>query len=127
MDTIKKLKLIYSIINDKKGENIIILELKDLSPLTDYFIIASAHSKNHNQAIANEIRSKLKNNLKIFPLNIEGYENGDWILLDYGDIMVHLFKPEAREKYGLEFVWLDAPKIILEKLDESQNKVSNSR
>ena len=118
MDTIEKLKSIYSIISDKKGEDIKILELRKLSSLTDYFIIASTQSETHNRAIADEIRLKLKNNFKLLPLNIEGYESGDWILLDYGDVIVHLFKPEAREKYGLEFIWLDAPRISLEKLNE---------
>ncbi|HIC86824.1 MAG TPA: ribosome silencing factor [Aquificae bacterium] len=127
MDTREKLKLIYSIISDKKGEDITILDLKNLSSLTDYFIIASTQSETHNRAIADEIRFKLKNSFKIFPLNVEGYETGDWILLDYGDIMVHLFKPEAREKYGLEFIWLDAPRINLEKLNETKDKVNNNK
>jgi len=127
MDTIEKLKLIYSIISDKKGEDIKILDLKNLSSLTDYFIIASTQSETHNQAIADEIKFKLKNGFKILPLNVEGYESADWILLDYGDIMVHLFKPEAREKYGLEFIWLDAPRISLEKLNENQDKANINR
>ncbi len=119
MNTIEKLKLIYSIIDGKKAEDIKILELKNLSSLTDYFIIASTQSETHNQAIADEIRFKLKHNLKELPLNVEGYESGDWILLDYGDVMIHLFKPDTREKYGLELIWLDAPRKTLEELNET--------
>ena len=119
MDTLEKLKIICSIITEKKGEDIKILELKNISSLTDYFIIASTQSETHNQAIVDEIKFKLKHNFKLLPLNIEGYESGDWILLDYGDVMVHLFKPEAREKYGLELIWLDAPRISLEQLNEN--------
>ena len=121
MKTLEKLKKIYSIIEDKKGEDIKILDLRNLSSLTDYFIIASTSSETHNQALADEIRFKLKHDYHELPINVEGYEVGDWILLDYGDVMIHLFKPETREKYGLEFIWLDAPRIEIEAVGEEKN------
>lgn len=99
------LKTIY----DKKGENILIIEVGKIIPyLTDYFVIATGYTGDHLRAIADEVEEKLGEE-GIFPDHIEGYEVGRWILMDYIDFVIHIMVGEAREYYGLEYLWGDAP------------------
>ncbi len=98
-------KALARIISEKKGEDIIIFDLKDISPITDYFVIATGLSDIHNKTIAEHL-SEFEE-----PNHIEGLEGGGWILLDYIDVIVHIFSKEAREFYGLERLWGDAPQI----------------
>ncbi|MCS7181474.1 MAG: ribosome silencing factor [bacterium] len=103
----RKIKKIVNLINDKKGENTIIFDLKNLTWITDYFIITSGESLIQTKAIAENIIS----NIKEVPVSIEGIEDGRWILIDYGEIIIHIFLNETREYYKLEKLWADA-KII---------------
>uniref|UniRef100_A0A7V0Z3N4 Ribosomal silencing factor RsfS n=1 Tax=candidate division WOR-3 bacterium TaxID=2052148 RepID=A0A7V0Z3N4_UNCW3 len=98
-------KELARIISDKKGEDIIIFDLRDISPITDFFVIATGLSDIHNKTIA-EYLSKFEK-----PEHIEGIEGGGWILIDYIDVIVHIFSKEAREFYGLERLWGDAPRV----------------
>jgi len=95
---------------DKKGEEITVLDLSAISSFTDFFIIMHGNSSRQNQAIYENIEQELKA-VKIRPLSKEGVNNAEWILLDYGDFIVHIFSKEAREYYMLEKLWTDAPKI----------------
>ncbi len=90
----------------KKAENIVVLNLKGICSFTDYFIICSANSEKQAQAISEEIEMVFKKN-KIYANSIEGYILGEWILMDYIDFVIHIFKPELREHYGLEKLWGD--------------------
>jgi ribosome-associated protein len=104
----RKLESIINIIFEKKGDDVLLLELKKLSPITDYFIMCTAQSQPHAQAIADELSLRLKKqNLR--PHHIEGYNNAQWIVLDYWDFVVHIFLNEVRQFYGLERLWGDAP------------------
>lgn len=94
----------------KKGEEITVLDLSAISSFTDFFIIMHGNSSRQNQAIYENIEQELKA-VKIRPLSKEGVNNAEWILLDYGDFIVHIFSKEAREYYMLEKLWTDAPKI----------------
>lgn len=106
--TKKNIEKIISIVYDKKADNILLLDLKKRSPITDYFIICTAHSPLHAQAIADELKSRLKKT-KDRPHHVEGYENGQWIIVDAWDFIVHIFLAEVRQYYGLERLWGDAP------------------
>lgn len=110
MDFNKLINLIAQTIYDKKGFNILALDVRGISTLTDYVIIAEGNVERHNKAIANEIIEQLKK-VNGKPIHIEGWAESDWVVLDYFDIIVHIFKPELREKYGLEKLWGKA-KII---------------
>ncbi|MGC8976806.1 MAG: ribosome silencing factor [Candidatus Ratteibacteria bacterium] len=103
----KKIKKIVKSIEDKKGENIIILDLKGLTWITDYFIIASGSSTIQTKTIADNILQ----NIKELPISVEGIEDGKWILIDYGEVIVHIFLKETRDYYKLEKLWADA-KIV---------------
>lgn len=98
---------------DKKAFDIQILDIRELSSLTDYLVIASGNSDRQVQAIAEAVRLGCKNNERFSPLGVEGMKEGRWILLDYGDVMVHLFQPAVREFYDLESMWSEAARIEL--------------
>ena len=93
---------------EKKGENIVVLDLRGISDVMDFFIITSGISDVHLRAIADEIREKLKKEANIKPWHVEGYKVPRWILLDYVNIVVHIFDHETRIYYSLEKLWEDA-------------------
>jgi ribosome-associated protein len=100
---------------EKKAINIKILDLKKLESFTDYFIIISGTSNKHVQAIADSIKEEnKKNNYPLF--GEEGYKEAKWILLDYGDVIIHVFDEEVRDFYDIEGLWFEADKIDLESL-----------
>lgn len=110
MNPDKVINLIAQIVYDKKGFNILALDVRGISTITDYIIIAQGNVERHVKAIANEIIQRLKKENEK-PIHTEGFTESDWIVLDYLNIIVHLFKPGLREKYGLERLW-DKAKII---------------
>ncbi len=91
----------------KKGNNIVILDLRKLSDVADYFVILSGESDIHVKSLADFIERELRDE-KIKPVHKEGYRYLNWVLLDYVDVIVHIFKADAREYYGLEQLWSDA-------------------
>ena len=94
----------------KKGEDIIVLFLSEISSFTDFFIIMHGNSSRQNFAIYENIAMELKKK-NVTPLSIEGKKNSEWILMDYGSFIIHIFSEKAREYYSLEKLWGDAPKI----------------
>ncbi len=98
---------------DKKAYNVRILEVKGLSTLTDYLLIANGRSDRQVQAIAESIRLGLKNDHETLPLAVEGMNEGRWILLDYGDVMVHIFQETIRDFYDLDGLWSEAAEITI--------------
>ena len=92
-----------------KAEKIFILDLSRISSFTDFFVIMNGNSSRQNIALYENIERELKKK-KIRPLSIEGRENAEWILMDYGDFIIHVFSKKAREYYSLEKLWGDAPK-----------------
>lgn len=118
MDQIKQLALeIGNIIDDKKGEDIRVLELIGLTSLADYFVIASGNSDRQVSAISTHIEDELAKK-GIEPKHKEGMREGRWVILDYSDIIVHIFHQEERDYYQLERIWNDAKNlpIIVESL-----------
>ena len=97
---------------DKKSKDTVILELKDLTVIADYFVICSGTSSTQVKAIADNVEHKLREE-GLRPIGVEGRDNAQWVLIDYGDVVVHVFEEEARAYYELEKFWLDAPKISL--------------
>ncbi len=104
------LDLIVKSASDKKGEDIVILEIGKVNPIADYMVIISGSVPVHTQAIVDEIVKNLKD-IGVEPSHIEGYSEGRWIAMDLGDIMVNVFLPELRDYYQLEWLWADAPKL----------------
>jgi len=96
---------------DKKALDLCILHISELSSLTDYLVIATGTSDRHVQAIAEAVRIELKQQHDTVPLAIEGVNEGRWALIDYGDVMVHIFQEDVRTFYDLEGLWIEAPEI----------------
>jgi ribosome-associated protein len=97
--------------SDKKALNIKVLDLREIASFTEFFIIATGTNQRQVQAISDEINEQLKKQLSSRAIRIEGYSSGEWILLDYGDFIVHIFDKDARDFYDLERLWLDARKV----------------
>ncbi len=95
---------------EKKAEDIVIYDLRGISDVTDYFMIATAQSKLQSRAIVGDIDKELKKR-EVTKLGQEGTSGGQWVLIDYADVIVHVFSPELREYYNLEALWGDAPKL----------------
>ena len=102
---------------DKKGFNLKLLEVRELSSLTDYLLLISGRSDRQVQAIAENIKLEFKAHYQQLPLATEGMDQGRWILLDYGELMVHVFQEPVREFYELEGLWSEAPEVPLERTD----------
>jgi ribosome-associated protein len=110
-DSMKSGSLVHFVADiavDKKGSTITILDLRKISTMVDYFVIITASSDIHARAIADEISRKLRKK-GIHRWHIEGYAYGHWILVDYVDVVVHIFLEDARAYYNVESLWGDAP------------------
>lgn len=98
----------------KKGSDVVLLDVSKLFFLSDVFVIATGTSRPHVQALAEHVEERLKESLDIKPLRIEGQSEAEWVLIDYGDIIVHIFQTAARDFYSLERLWGDAGKVVWE-------------
>ena len=99
--------------SEKKAFDMIALDLRNIASFTEYFVIASGANQRQVQAIADAINEQLKNHLNRRPVRIEGYNTAEWVLLDYGDFIAHIFNNESREFYDLARLWRDARKVEL--------------
>ena len=106
---------------DRKAIDLVILEVKDLSSFTDYFLICSGNSDRQVQAIATHVEEKLRKE-GLRPFGTEGKREGRWILLDYGDVVVHVFYHPVREFYDLERLWSEAPRLELPQVRKVRRK-----
>ena len=117
MDSSKLMaKLAYQALDDKKGEDIQIIEIKDISVIADYFIIANGTNASQVDALVNSVSDLLGRN-GFEPKRIEGVRSASWILMDYGDVVVHVFSKEDRLFYNLERIWRDGKTVSKEQLD----------
>jgi len=98
---------------DKKATEMVVLDLRQIASFAEYFLIASGANQRQVQAICDEIEEQLKKRLSTRPVRIEGYSSAEWVLMDYGDFIVHIFNKEAREFYDLERLWRDAGRVAL--------------
>jgi ribosome-associated protein len=98
--------------SSKKADDIVILDVSDLLVITDFFVICSGATDRQVKAIAEEVERSLLEEHQVKPFRREGAREGHWILLDYVDLVVHVFRYEDREHYDLERLWSDAPKIV---------------
>ena len=115
MDSKKLALLCRDLADNKKAENIVVLELGDVSSITDYFVIASGTSEPHLRAISDEIKDKLDDDYDLRPRAVDGTLHTAWIVLDYFDVIVHIMKADVREHYDLESLWGDAPRLKVRK------------
>ncbi|MBL8180931.1 MAG: ribosome silencing factor [Blastocatellia bacterium] len=109
----ESVQLAVRCIDEKKGLGIVVLDLREIASFTEFFVIASGTNQRQVQAIADEIDEQLKKQLKTKAVRVEGYNAAEWVLVDYGDFVVHIFDKEARDYYDLERLWRDAGRVTL--------------
>jgi ribosome-associated protein len=95
----------------KKAENIVVLDVREVSSITDYFVIATGTSEPHLRAIVDAVKERLEEDYGLAPRAMDGTFHTSWVVLDYFDVIVHIMRAEAREHYALESLWSDAPKV----------------
>ena len=119
----KKLALLCrDLAENKKAENTVILDVRNLSSITDFFVITSGATEPHLRAIVNEITDRLREDHGISPRAMDGDANAAWQVMDYFDVIVHVMRTDAREKYDLEGLWGDAGKVAPRQAKERRPK-----
>ena len=96
----------------KQAKDIKVLDLREITTFADFFLVCSGANARQIQAIADEIETQMKQ-IGEYPLSVEGYQNAEWVLLDYGDYLIHIFTDKARQYYDLERLWRDAKTVTL--------------
>lgn len=119
MDSRKLALRCRELADDKKAENLVVLEVSELSNVTDYFVIATGTSEPHLRAIVDEVETKIRQEFGMRPRAMDGSVHTNWIVLDYFDVIVHVMRPEARQHYDLESLWGDAPRLRANRLRAS--------
>ncbi|HUU26856.1 MAG TPA: ribosome silencing factor [archaeon] len=104
---------------EKKGDDVVVLNLRKVSDVTDYFLICGGYTDIHVRAVTEHMIESMKKRYNISPWHVEGMENGRWVLVDYIDFVIHIFQPETRDFYQLERLWADAERFEIS--DEQVN------
>jgi len=121
MKTVDKAMLCLQVVGEKKALSPVLMEVRKLSSITDYFLVASGNSSRQVQAIVRHVSKRLKEN-GFRPHGIEGEQEGHWVLMDYGDVVIHIFYQPFREFYDIEGLWVEAPRIEPSSEDNVGNK-----
>jgi ribosome-associated protein len=111
IETVDQARLAFDACIDKKGQDVRLLGVNELTTVADYFVICTAQSAQQARAIAQHIREELRSKANRLPLGIEGGDTSWWVLVDYGDFICHVFLEEARQYYAIEQTWADAREI----------------
>ena len=115
MTSLEQARKIVQVMDNKKAKDIRLIKIKGISSLGDYFVVASASNTTQVKAIADEVEDEMTK-LGLEPNRVEGRQSAQWILMDYYDVMVHVFLDEARSFYNLERLWSDAPQLDISDL-----------
>ena len=110
-DQLERLQFIVQHLEDKKGVNPLVLDVRGFSNVTDYLVIVDGHVNRHVSAMGRTLVREMREKFFLRPERMEGVQAGEWILLDYTDIIVHIFMPGLRERYDLERLWADGKKV----------------
>jgi ribosome-associated protein len=121
-----RVKLAVEAALDKKAFDLDVLAVAELTSIADYFILTSASNERQAQAIADSVLGRLQEELRVKPLMVEGTTPGRWILLDFGDFILHVFTEDCRRFYGLERLWGDAPNVTADFSEEAAKQRSNA-
>jgi ribosome-associated protein len=111
MDSKKLALLCRELAENKKAEDVVVLDVRKLSTVTDFFVVASGSSEPHLRAIENEVLDQLQKDYGIKPQHTDGSAQTNWVVADFFDVIVHLMKPDVRARYDLEGLWGDAPRV----------------
>jgi ribosome-associated protein len=120
MDSKNLALLCRELADAKKAEDIVVLDMRAISSVTDYFVICTGSSEPHLRAIVDQITEKLREEHRVRPRAVDGTLAASWIVLDYLDVMVHVMRAETRERYSLEELWADAKRVRLRRLPRAR-------
>ena len=109
----ERVRLALHAAGEKKAHDLVVLDLREVASFTDYFVIASGTNVRQVQAVADEVQEQLRKRLGVKPARVEGYNSAEWVLLDYGDFIFHVFEEKSRRFYDLERLWRDAARVPL--------------
>jgi ribosome-associated protein len=126
-DTLELVRVIAQAADERKGSDIVLLRVAEVSTLADYFVIVSGFSKVQVRAITRSIEEKVEETLQRRPVRSEGMAEGTWVLLDYGDVVAHVLMPHEREFYNLEAFWGHAERLSIEALSPNGSFTGASR
>ncbi|MEG2814528.1 MAG: ribosome silencing factor [Oscillospiraceae bacterium] len=115
MDSLDLTKSIVKILDAKKANNLEVIKVCEVTILGDYFVIASANNTTHVKSLVDEVEFEMKQK-GVQPMRVEGYQDTNWIIIDYGDVIVHIFYEETRNFYNLEKLWANGEKIEIEEI-----------
>ena len=115
MDSKKLALLCRDLAENRKAENVVVLDVREVSSITDYFVVATGTSEPHLRAVVSEITDKLRDDHDLKPKSHDGSLQTSWIVLDYFDVIVHIMRADVREHYKLEDLWGDAPQVKAKK------------
>jgi ribosome-associated protein len=113
MEAFEKVKICGMLAEEKKAEDVVIMELNDLTDVADYFLVASGTSERHVRTIADSVETGMKER-GVKPYAVEGHRNGRWVIIDYQNVIVHIFLEQLRELYDLESLWIEAKRYRIE-------------
>jgi ribosome-associated protein len=114
LTSLEQARLIAGLAQEKLAEDVVILDLRPVCVYTDFFVLCSGRNPRQTKAIVDDVRERLKADYKLRPRSVEGEAQGDWILVDYLDVVLHVFTPDTRGYYGLEELWGDMPSVELD-------------
>ena len=120
MAEVTLLETIVKAIDDKKGSDIQVLDIHEQTGIADYFVICTGNSRPQTKAIADFVEVKVEETLGVKVLRTEGYQEGNWVLLDYSSIIVQIFQPEERAYYNLEKLWGNSPLVDISSMIEAE-------
>jgi ribosome-associated protein len=112
LENIELARQIVDALEDKKAENILLLDLRPDAIIADFFVICSANSDRQIKALAENVREVVKTNYEMLPYSVEGESDSGWVLMDYGNVIVHIFSEELRHYYDLESLWRQANVLV---------------
>jgi ribosome-associated protein len=124
MDSKKLALLCRDLAENRKAENLVVLDVRAVSSVTDYFVIASGTSEPHLRAITDEITDKLRSEHDLRPRAVDGTLQTAWVVLDFFDVIVHVMRADIRERYNLEGLWGDAPQVKPRKKAKARAKAT---
>ena len=114
LTSLEQARLIAGLVQEKLAEDIVILDLRPVCTYTDFFVLCTGRNPRQTAAILDEVRGRLKREHGLLPRSVEGAAQGNWVLADYLDVVLHVFTPETRGYYGLEELWGDMPSVELD-------------
>jgi len=125
MDSRKLARLCHELADNKKAENLVILDVRKLTSITDYFVLGTGTSEPHLRAIIDEIIEGVRGRCNLRPRNVDGGLETSWVVLDFSSVIIHIMKEETRKRYDLEHLWSDAPRVKVRRKPSPMEQLSS--